>query len=41
MVNIEIRSYRVYPIRWIQLLVYVLTTFANATNSMTFAPIES
>ncbi|CAF4276537.1 unnamed protein product, partial [Rotaria sordida] len=34
-------TYRVYGIRWIQLIVYVLATFANAMCSMTFSPIES
>jgi predicted MFS family arabinose efflux permease len=32
--------YRVYGIRWIQLLVYVLATLANALHGMTFVPIE-
>ncbi|CAF3664321.1 unnamed protein product [Rotaria sp. Silwood1] len=36
----EVKHYRVYKIRWIQLIVYILTTFANATSAMTFAPIE-
>jgi FLVCR family MFS transporter 7 len=39
--NSEITNYRVYPIRWVHLLVYVLANFANAMNSITFAPIES
>ncbi|CAF1140575.1 unnamed protein product [Adineta ricciae] len=34
-------EYRVYKIRWIQLIVYVLSTFTNAISGMTFAPIES
>jgi predicted MFS family arabinose efflux permease len=34
-------QYRVYGIRWIQLIVYILATFANALSGMTFAPIES
>jgi len=33
--------HRVYPSRWLQLLVYVLATFANAMASGTFAPIIS
>lgn len=37
----EVTHYRVYRIRWIQLIVYVLGTFANAIISMTFAPIET
>ena len=37
----EVTQYRVYGIRWIQLIVYILATFANALSSMTFAPIES
>ncbi len=37
----EITQYRVYGIRWIQLLVYFLVTFANALPSATFVPIES
>ena len=44
MVNEEtslLTHYRVYRIRWIQLLIYVLATFANALLSMTFAPIVS
>ena len=41
MESIEATTYRVYPIRWIQLLVYIFATFANAINSITFAPIES
>jgi predicted MFS family arabinose efflux permease len=36
----ETAHLRVYGIRWIQLLVYVLATFANALHGMTFAPIE-
>ena len=32
-------EYRVYSIRWLQLLVYVLATFANALHGMTFVPI--
>ena len=36
----EATTYRVYSIRWIQLLVFILATFANAINSITFAPIE-
>ena len=36
----ERTNYRVYPIRWVQLIVFVLSTFANALHSMTFAPIE-
>jgi predicted MFS family arabinose efflux permease len=41
MVETETTGYRVYGIRWIQLLVYVLATFGNAIHGMTFAPIES
>ncbi|CAF4843782.1 unnamed protein product, partial [Rotaria sp. Silwood1] len=37
----EVTNYRVYRIRWIQLLIYVLPILANATHSMTFVPIES
>ncbi|UJR11855.1 hypothetical protein I4U23_016035 [Adineta vaga] len=37
----EIPQYRVYKIRWIQLLIYILATFTNAISGMTFAPIES
>ena len=33
--------HRVYGICWIQLLIYVLATFANALTSATFAPIVS
>ena len=36
-----IPHYRVYKIRWIQLLVYSLAIFANALHGMTFVPIES
>jgi fucose permease len=39
--EIETTSYRVYGIRWIQLLVYVLATFSNAIHGMTFVSIES
>jgi predicted MFS family arabinose efflux permease len=34
-------QYHVYGIRWIQLLVYFLASFANSIHGMTFAPIES
>ncbi|CAF1443023.1 unnamed protein product [Adineta steineri] len=34
-------NYRVYPSRWIQLIIYVLATFSNALHSMTFSPIQS
>jgi predicted MFS family arabinose efflux permease len=37
----EVIQYRVYGIRWIQLVVYFLATFANALPSGTFVPIES
>jgi len=37
----EVENYRVYGIRWIQMIVYILATFANALSGMTFAPIES
>ena len=37
----EATQYRVYGIRWIQLLVYFLVTFVNALPSATFVPIES
>ena len=33
-------TYRIYRMRWIQLVIYILATFANAINSVTFAPIE-
>ena len=33
--------YRVYPIRWLQLIVYALATFANAFHSITFASIAT
>lgn len=36
-----IPHYYAYSIRWIQLLVYCLASFANAIHGMTFAPIES
>ena len=39
--SIEVPTYRVYSIRWIQLLVYIFATFGNAINSITFAPIEA
>lgn len=32
-------KYRVYPMRWAQLLIYFLSTFANGMTSMTFVPI--
>lgn len=32
-------EYRVYPIRWIQLLIYFFGTFTNAMISMTYVPI--
>ncbi|CAF1186656.1 unnamed protein product [Rotaria sordida] len=41
MAETEVPTYRVYGIRWIQLIVYVLATFANAMCSMTFSPIEA
>jgi predicted MFS family arabinose efflux permease len=41
MTDDEVIQYRVYRIRWIQLFVYFLATFANAIHNMTFAPIES
>lgn len=37
----ETTHYRAYPIRWIQLIIFILATFANAISSMTFAPIET
>ena len=37
----EAVHYRVYSTRWIQLIVYVLVSFANALPSMTFVPIIS
>ncbi len=37
----EAAHYRVYGVRWIELIVYVLATFANALPSMTFVPIVS
>jgi FLVCR family MFS transporter 7 len=37
----EITNYRVYRMRWVHLLVFVLATFANAMHSETFVPIES
>ena len=37
----EVTQYRVYRIRWVQLLVYFLANFANGLPSGTFAPIES
>jgi predicted MFS family arabinose efflux permease len=37
----ETTNYRVYGIRWIQLLIYVLVTFANSIHGMTFVSIES
>jgi FLVCR family MFS transporter 7 len=37
----EITNYRVYRMRWVHLLVYVLANFANSISSITFAPIES
>jgi len=37
----EVENYRVYGIRWIQMIVYILANFANALSGMTFAPIES
>jgi predicted MFS family arabinose efflux permease len=37
----EAAHYRAYGIRWIQLIVFILATFANALLGMTFAPIES
>lgn len=35
----EVAQYRVYGIRWIQLIIYILATFANALHGMTFVPI--
>jgi predicted MFS family arabinose efflux permease len=37
----ETKDYRVYDIRWIQLIVFVLVTFSNAIHNMTFVPIIS
>jgi len=37
----EEKNYRVYRIRWVHLLIYVLATFSNGMLSITFAPIES
>ncbi len=37
----DITQYRVYHIRWIQLLVYFLANFANGLPSGTFASIAS
>src|SRR5690242_12476796 len=37
----EVTVYRVYRIRWLQLLVYFLAAFANSLHNMTFVPIES
>ena len=39
--NSEITNYRVYRMRWIHLLVFVLANFANSISSITFASIES
>lgn len=36
----QLNPYRVYPMRWAQLFLYILATFGNAINSVTFAPIE-
>ncbi|CAF4608979.1 unnamed protein product [Rotaria socialis] len=41
MATTELTNYRVYRIRWLQLLVYILVTFSYSFHSMTFAPIES
>ena len=41
MVETEITPYRVYSIRWIQLLIYVLAAFANTLHGFTFVSIES
>jgi FLVCR family feline leukemia virus subgroup C receptor-related protein len=41
MIQDEVTQYRVYSIRWFQLLIYFLATFANGMLNMTFAPIES
>lgn len=34
-------EYRMYGIRWVQMMIYILGTFANSMSGMTFAPIES
>ena len=40
MVENEAISYRVYPIRWVQLLIFFFANFTNAIHSMTFSAIE-
>ena len=37
--SIGASTYRVYSIRWVQLVVYILAMFANAINGITFSPI--
>lgn len=39
--NRVLTDYRVYRIRWLQLIVYMLASFSNSFHSLTFAPIES
>lgn len=41
MVTDEVIQYRVYRIRWLQLLIYFLATFSNSIHNMTFVPIQS
>ncbi len=38
---LDTSKYRVYGIRWIQLLVFVFGTFSNAIHGMTFTPIAN